>query len=181
MTVWQIDTAHSSANFSVKHMMVSTVRGSFELVGGTIHFDPANPAQASVEAQVSTATVNTGVKDRDAHLRSGDFFDVENYPHMSFKSTGIKLNPDNTSGILSGELTIRDVTRPVEIRVEFLGEMSSPFGDHRAGFTGETTINREDFGLNWNQILEAGGVLVSREVKISLDVQAIKVPETANA
>lgn len=180
MATWKIDGAHTSANFSVRHMMVTTVRGNFDDVSGAIEFDPANPAAASVEANINAASINTGVNDRDNHLRSGDFFDVAQFPTITFKSTGLKLS-DNTSGVLTGDLTIRNVTKSVNLDVEFLGEQNSPFGDKRVGFSANTKINREEFGLTWNVALEAGGVLVSKDIKIELDVQAILVTEQTPA
>lgn len=177
---WKIDSAHSVASFAVKHMMISTVRGSFENLQGTLEWDPANRGVASIQATIDATTVNTGVRDRDAHLRSADFFNVEQFPVLSFVSTGFTLKGDN-NGVLVGDLTIAGVTKSVEIAVEFNGEGVNPWGEKRVGFVGETKINREDFGLMWNQALEAGGVLVSREVKITLDVQANLVTEAAPA
>jgi polyisoprenoid-binding protein YceI len=180
MAVWNFDKTHSSANFSVRHMMVTTVRGSFSDMDGVLNFDPANPAAASVEATIKAASINTGVADRDNHLRSADFFDVEKFPTLTFKSTSVKLN-DNNSGVVTGDLTIKDVTRPVTLEVEYLGEQPSPFGDRRVGFSATTKINREDFGLTWNVALETGGVLVSKDIKIELDLQAVLATETASA
>lgn len=175
MAQWKIDPAHSSADFTVRHMMVTNVRGTFDTVNGVIDFDPQNPQAASVEATIETATISTRAADRDNHLRSADFFDVENYPHMTFKSTRVEGNA--SSARIYGDLTIRDITRPVVLEAEFMGEAASPFGDQRAGFTATTKIKREDFNLTWNVALEAGGVLVGSEVKIELDVQAILVTE----
>ncbi len=178
MAVWKFDPTHSTISFSVRHMMVTTVRGTFSDLSGTLHFDPADRAASSVEATIGVASINTGVADRDNHLRSADFFDVEKFPTMTFKSTALTLN-DDTHGVLVGELTIRDVTKTVSIDVEFLGESVNPF-DHskRAGFSGTTKINREDFGLTWNVMLETGGVLVGKDIKIELDVQAVLASET---
>lgn len=173
MATWNIDPTHSSADFTVRHMMVSNVRGGFDVVGGQITFDPENPANASVDVTIDVSTINTGVEDRDNHLRSADFFDVETYPTLTFKSTDVTLTGDDTANV-TGDLTIRDVTRSVVLQVEFLGSGQSPFGDTRAGFEGTANINREDFGLTWNQALETGGVLVGKDIKISLDVQGIR-------
>lgn len=180
MAIWNIDPAHTQVNFSVKHMMVSTVRGTFSDVNGSIQFDPANPASGSVEVTIDPNTIYTGAADRDNHLRSPDFFDVVNYPTVSFKSTTVQVTGDN-KGKISGDLTIRDVTKPVTLDVTFDGEGVDPWGNKRVGFTGETQINREDFGLTWNQALEAGGVLVGKDIKLSLEVQAVlaSVTETA--
>jgi polyisoprenoid-binding protein YceI len=177
---WKIDSAHTTASFSVKHMMITTVRGTFDNISGTLTWDPANRASASVEAQIEAATVNTGMPDRDNHLRSADFFNVEQHPYITFRSTAFTLK-DEDHGVLVGELSIAGVTRTVELSVSFDGEGVNPWGMRVAGFTAETKINREDFGLTWNQVLEAGGVLVSKEVKITLDVQAALVTEGAAA
>lgn len=180
MAQWNIDSYHSGASFSVRHMMVTTVRGGFQKVSGTLNFDPANPAAASVEADIDAASISTGVNDRDNHLRSADFLDAANFPTLHFKSTGVTLTGDNTADI-TGDLTIRDVTRPVVIKGEFLGTHKGMDGQDRAGFTGTTRINREDFGLTWNVALEAGGWLVGKEVTIALDVEAVPVKELATA
>lgn len=180
MAQWKLDQAHTQANFNVRHMMVTTVRGSLGAVSGTITFDPDTPAISAVEATIDVAGISTGVEDRDNHLRSGDFFDVENYPHIVFKSTDVEVL-NNGEANITGDLTIRDVTKPVTLKVEYLGSGNSPFGDTRAGFEATTSINREDFGLTWNQALESGGVLVGKDVKISLDVQAILVTKEETA
>ena len=180
MAQWTFDPAHSSTNFTVRHMMVTNVRGSLGAISGTLNVDPENPAESSVEASIDVAGINTGVADRDGHLRSADFFEVEKYPNITFKSTGVEVTGDNTAKI-TGDLTIRDVTNTVVLNAEFLGQGGSPFGDTRAGFEATATIDREAFGLTWNQALEAGGVLVGKDIKISLDVQTILVTETANA
>jgi len=176
---WKIDSAHTTASFMVKHMMITTVRGTFDNISGTLTWDPANRAEAAVEAQIEAATVNTGMPDRDNHLRSADFFNVAEHPHITFRSTGFTLRDEN-SGVLVGDLTIAGVTRSVELTVSFDGQGVNPWGMHVVGFTAETKINREDFGLVWNQALEAGGVLVSKEVRIALDVQASLVTEAAS-
>lgn len=180
MTQWNIDAAHSSADFTVKHMMISTVRGSFSDVAGVISFDPENPGAASVEATINVTSIDTGMADRDNHLRSADFFNVETYPTITFKSTGVRAGSASEASI-TGDLTIAGVTREVTMEVEFNGTGKNPYGMTVAGFAASTKINREDFGLTWNVALEAGGVLVSKEVKIMLDVQAVLVTETANA
>lgn len=176
MTTWNIDTAHSAVNFAVKHMMVTTVRGSFSGVVGVIAFDPQNPAASSVEVEIDAASIYTGILDRDNHLRSGDFFDAENHPKVTFKSSKVELRGES-SGKISGDLTIRGITRPVVLDVEFLGEDTAPWGETRIGFEASTKINREDWNLTWNQALESGGVLVGKEVRLSIDVQAARVVE----
>lgn len=172
MATWNFDPTHSSADFSVRHMMVSTVRGGFKAVNGTLEFDPNNKAIASVEATIdATSLATTGVADRDAHLRSADFLDVENYPTLTFKSTAVELTGEDTAKV-TGDLTIRDVTKPVVLDVEFLGQAKSPYGHDVIGFQAETKINREDFGLTWNMALEAGGFMVGKDIKIELSVEA---------
>jgi polyisoprenoid-binding protein YceI len=180
MTVWTLDPAHSVAAFSARHMMVATVRGQFKSVSGTIDFDPANPAAASVEAAIDAASIETGVADRDNHLRSADFLDAANYPTITFKSTRVEPTGENTARVY-GDLTIRGTTRPVEVDAELLGVVNGMDGKPRAGFNGTLAINREDWGLTWNVAIEAGGVLVGKEVKITLDVEAMPVAETASA
>lgn len=181
MATWKLDPSHTAAEFSARHMMITTVRGGFRNISGTLEFDPANPAAASVEVVIQTADMtSTGLADRDEHLKSQDFLDVANYPTITFKSTRVEPLSDQRAKIY-GDLTIRDVTRAVVLDAEYLGVAASPWGDQRAGFTGSVTINREDFGLTWNVALEAGGWLVSRDVKIALDVEAIKVTEEVPA
>ncbi|NJL93416.1 MAG: polyisoprenoid-binding protein [Anaerolineae bacterium] len=180
MARWKIDVPHTLVEFSVRHMMVTTVRGSFERFDGFMDFDAENPANSYVEVQIETASINTRTADRDAHLRSGDFFEAEKHPHMIFKSNKIEITGEN-SGKIYGDLTIRDVTRPVVLEVEHFGQGTNPYGMQVAGFGATTSINREDFGLTWNQALEAGGVLVSKDVRMELNVQAVLQTETAPA
>lgn len=180
MAVWNLDPNHTLAEFSVRHMMVTTVKGRFEKVSGTVHFDPQNPAASSVEAVIEAASINTGVHDRDNHLRSADFFDVAKYPQITFKSTNIQITGDN-EGKITGDLTIHGITRPVTLEVEYFGENVNPYGHTVIGFSAATKINREDFDLTWNVALETGGVLVGKDIKISLDVEAIKIAEVQPA
>jgi polyisoprenoid-binding protein YceI len=180
MASYKLDTTHTATNFTVRHMMVTNVRGGFDKVSGTLEFDAANPIASSVEVIIEAASVNTGVLDRDNHLRSADFFEVEKYPNITFKSTKVEALSD-THAKVTGDLTIRDVTKSVVLDVEFLGQTASPFGDTRAGFEATANINREDFGLGWNVALEAGGVLVGKEIKLNIDAEAILVTETASA
>jgi polyisoprenoid-binding protein YceI len=172
MALWIFDPAHTSAEFSARHMMVTTVRGKFEKVSGTLEFDPANPTAASVEARIDAASLNTGVADRDNHLRSADFLDVANYPTITFKSTKIEMTGENEARI-TGDLTIRGVTRPVVIDAEYLGQGKNPWGKTVAGFSGRAKINREDWGLTWNVALETGGWLVGKDINITLEAEAI--------
>jgi polyisoprenoid-binding protein YceI len=169
---WTIDPSHTRLGFVARHAMVTKVRGQFEEFAGTLVIDAANPTGSSANVTVQLASVNTGSPDRDAHLRGADFFDVETNKEMSFASTGVKQDGDQF--VMLGDLTIKGVTRPVELELEPTGVATDPFGNVRAGFEGEAEISRKDFGLTWNVALEAGGVLVSDKIKIQLDVSAIK-------
>ena len=169
---WTIDPSHTRVGFVARHAMVTKVRGAFEDVAGTIVVDGRNPSGSTASVAVQLASVNTGSPDRDAHLRSPDFFDVAVNKEMTFASTTVKQDGD--SFVLLGDLTIKGVTRPVEIEFEPTGVATDPFGNVRAGFEGEAELSRKEFGLVWNVALEAGGVLVSDKIKIQLDVSAIK-------
>ena len=171
-TTWNIDTAHSVLEFSVKHMMFTTAKGRFNEFAGTIQYDPQNPANSSVEVTINPASINTNTADRDAHLRSADFFDVETYPEASYRSTSVRAKGDDL--VIEGELTIKGITRPVTLEAEYQGAGVNPWGVEVAGFEAKGKFSRKDFGLNWNQALESGGVLVSDEVKLNLAVQAAK-------
>ena len=170
---WTIDPTHTRLGFVARHAMVTKVRGSFTDFAGSLTLDGAHPGASSATVTVQMASVESGTADRDAHLTSADFFDVETYPTMSFASTAVKQT-DGDEFVLLGDLTIKDVTRPVEIEVELDGIVTDPFGNTRAGFEGEAEISRKDFGLTWNVPLDAGGVLVSDKIKIQLDVSATK-------
>jgi polyisoprenoid-binding protein YceI len=172
-TTYAIDPAHSQIGFAVKHMMFSTVRGNFRGFEGTIVVDNANPANSSVHVTIDASTITTGDVKRDEHLRSADFFDVEQYPTIEFKSVSVDFkSPDDFKVI--GELTMHGVTRPVTIEAEQTGEGTNPWGVDVAGFEGSTKINRKDFGLNWNAALEKGGVLVGDDIKINLELEVAK-------
>ncbi len=171
-TVWQFDPAHSSAEFAVRHMMVSTVKGSFKTLSGSIRFDESYPERSRVEAEIDAASIDTGVADRDTHLRSADFFDVARFARITFRSTGIQADGD--SGKLQGDLTIHGVTKAVTLDVAYLGEVKDPWGSRRRGYTAETTLNRKDFGMTWNMVLDAGGVLVGDKVKVTLNLEAVE-------
>jgi len=178
MANWQIDSAHTLAAFTVRHMMVSNVRSAFQKVTGTLVYDAANPNASSVEVTIPVASMaTTGDEKRDQHLQSPDFLDAANYPTMTFKSTRVEVDADGVNGKVYGNLTIKDVTREVVLNVEKLGESKSPWGQQVVGFTGSTKINREDFGLTWNVALETGGWLVAKEIKIELEVEAILIVE----
>jgi polyisoprenoid-binding protein YceI len=166
---WQIDPAHTSVEFVGRHLMVTKVRGSFSEVAGTVTVGD-DPLDSAVSVTIGTGSVSTGSQDRDGHLVSPDFFDVENYPEMTFVSTGVRANGD--AWILEGDLTIKGVTRPVSLNFEFTGIVDDPWGNSKAGFSASTEILREEWGLNWNVALESGGVLVSKKISIETEVQA---------
>lgn len=167
-----IDPTHSEIGFSARHAMVTKVRGSFTEFSGTASSEEnLNNAQINVEIDVNS--VDTRNSDRDGHLRTGDFFETEKYPKITFKSTDIKAKDDETLEV-TGDLTIKDVTKPVTIDFEFNGEAVDPFGNTRVGFEGQTTINRKDFGLNFQAALDTGGVLVSEKITLNFDISAIK-------
>jgi polyisoprenoid-binding protein YceI len=175
-TTWELDPAHTVVEFSAKHMMITTVKGRFTDVTGVIHADEADRSHSSVEATIKTASIDTRTEGRDQHLRSADFLDVENHPDITFKST--REEPVDAEHFhVTGDLTIRGTTRPVTLKATFEGRGKDPWGGERAGFSATTKIDRRDFGLTWNQALETGGVLVSNEIKISIDVQAVKKAE----
>jgi polyisoprenoid-binding protein YceI len=177
---WHIDASHSEIQFSARHMMISTVRGRFNQFSGTIEADERNPTGAQVHVEIDAASLDTGDEKRDAHLRSPDFLNVEQYPKLIFNSTKIE-RLDATHGRLYGDLTIRDVTKPVVLDVEYAGMAKSPWGTTSAGFSAETRINRKDWGLNWNVALETGGWLVSDEIRVSIEVELVKQVEQAEA
>jgi polyisoprenoid-binding protein YceI len=177
---WMIDSAHTEANFSVRHMMISNVRGQFEKVAGAVEFDEANPANTRVDVQIEAASVNTREEKRDAHLKSPDFFDAEKYPYLTFKSKRVEVK-DATHARLIGDLTIRAVTKEVALDVEYNGSAKSPWGTLSAGFSARTTIKRKDWDLNWNVALETGGWLVGDDVHISIELEIVQQPETAPA
>ena len=165
---WVLDPAHSEVTFSVRHMMISKVRGTFGMKSATI-VAPENPLEATVEASVDVTSVDTKDEGRDQHLRSAEFFDVETYPTMDFRSTGVRL--EDGDFLVDGDLTIRGITKPATFALDFGGFGTDPWGNYKAGATAKTVINREDFGLTWNAALETGGVLVGKDVTIELDLQ----------
>lgn len=172
-TTWTIDPAHTLIEFSTKHMMFTTVKGRFAGIDGTITLDEVNPDQSSAQAVVDATSVDTRAEQRDVHLKSADFFDVEKYPTITFTSTRVEVE-GNEHAKVTGDLTIKDAARPVTLDVTLNGYGKNPYGQEIAGFTAETTINRKDFGLNWNVALEAGGMLVGDTIKISLEIQAAR-------
>ena len=174
ITTWNIDPAHSVAEFKVKHMMISNVKGHFTKVSGALTFDESNLAKSNVETVIEAASLETRDAQRDAHLKSADFFDVEKFPTLSFKSTNINILRDGELAV-EGDLTIRGVTRKVVFSVEGpTPPAKDPWGNTRVAVSATTKINRKDFGLTWNAALETGGILVGDEVTITLDVQFVK-------
>jgi polyisoprenoid-binding protein YceI len=165
---WKIDTAHSVVGFSVRHMMVSKVRGRFEKFDATLTV-PADPAQASVEAVIDAGSINTDNADRDNHVRSKDFFDAENFPEFTFRSTGLVAKGEDF--VLKGELSIKGNTRPVELNLEFNGSTVDPYGLDRAGFTASTTISRKEFGVDIEMPMESGGVVIGDKITIDIDAE----------
>jgi polyisoprenoid-binding protein YceI len=169
---WNIDAAHSGIHFSIRHM-VSKVRGRFTKLTGTIDVDDDDLTRSSVEVTIDASSIDTGTPQRDAHLRSPDFFDVEKFPELRFRSTGIERLDDVRYRVV-GELTIRDVTRAVVLDVEYGGRGKDPWGNERIGLVARTALDRKDFGLKWNQVLEVGGFLVGDRVDVELEVQAVR-------
>jgi polyisoprenoid-binding protein YceI len=168
---YQIDKVHSEVGFEVRHLLTK-VRGHFSDFAGTIAFDEQDPTSAEVDVTIQAASIDTHTADRDAHLRGTDFFDVEKYPTLSFKSVAVTPRGESSFDVV-GDLTIHGVTKQITLPVSYLGRAKDPWGHERAGFEAELTINRKDFGLNWNAALETGGFLVGDTVKISLSVQAV--------
>lgn len=172
-TAWAIDAAHSNVEFSVKHMMISTVKGAFQTVEGTVNWDGQNFETASVEARIDSSSITTFNEMRDGHLRTNDFFNAEQWPDMTFKSTRVEPDGDGEFKV-HGDLTIRDVTKPVVLDTEFDGLMEKDaYGKRRAAFSATTNINRKEYGVSYNQVLEAGGVGISDKVKITLHIAAV--------
>lgn len=177
---WFIDPAHTRATFTARHMMIANVHGQFNQVEGVVDFNEADPTKSTVDVKIAAASIDTREEKRDTHLKSQDFLEVEKYPYLLFKSTKAEKTGENT-GRLRGNLTIRDVTRPVVLDVEYNGQAKTPWGSVNAGFTASTKIYRKDWGLNWNVALETGGWLVGDIVTINLEVEIVKQAETALA
>ena len=169
---WTIDPVHSNIQFIARHMMISKVRGTFREFVGTIEI-AEDPTQSSVEATIWAASIDTGDPNRDEHLRSEDFLDVQRYPEIRYRSTLVQPAEDDHWRV-DGDLTIRGVTRPVSLLVEFCGVATDPWGNARAGFLGMTEINRDDFDITWNQALETGGFILGKGVKVEIDVEAVR-------
>jgi polyisoprenoid-binding protein YceI len=169
---WNIDPAHSSITFSVRHLMIAKVRGTFTKWQARLDYNDSNPALTKIEARIDAASIDTKEAQRDAHLRSPDFLDVEKFPELVFTSR--EITRDGEDYVLAGDLAIHGVTKPVRLQVESLGTTKDPWGNQRMGFAAKTALNRKDFGLHWNQALEAGGVLVGEKVEIEVDVELVK-------
>lgn len=173
---WEIDSSHSSVHFSVRHLVIAKVRGTFARWSGTVQVPDGDFSKGTVSVTIDASSINTGVDQRDAHLKSADFFDVEQYPELSF--VGKRVEPRSKTEIdVVGDLTIKGVTREVILRVEQHGEAKDPWGNLRAAFTAKTSIDRKDFGLTWNQALETGGVMVGDRVEIEAEIEAVKQVE----
>ena len=173
---WQIDPAHSQIEFSVRHMMISNLRGRFEQFTGTVEFDEGDPTRSTVEVRIEAASIYTKEAQRDGHLKSADFLDAEHYPYLYFKSKRVE-KLDDTHGRIIGDLIIRDMTREVALEVEYAGQAKSPWGTISAGFSATATLNRKDWGVQWNQLLETGGVLVGDQMNISIEIELVKQPD----
>ena len=169
---WVVDPAHSTVEFQVRHMGIATVKGQFTEFAGSAHVDTANPANSKVEVSIVANSINTGQQQRDDHLRSGDFFESEQYPDITFTSTDVTRDGDEWT--ITGDLTIKGVSRSISVPFEFAGSAQDPFGNTRIGVEGAAPLNRKDWGLTWNAALETGGVLVSEKIKLEFDVSAIK-------
>jgi polyisoprenoid-binding protein YceI len=175
---YAIDPAHSSVGFVARHAMVTKVRGSFTEFDGSGFFDVDHPGNSHLELVIKAESINTGNADRDGHLRSNDFFAMDEYPTISFRSTSVEKTGDAEYRVV-GDLTIKGVTKSVTVDFDYTGAAVDPFGNHRIGFEGKTTINRKDWGVNWNAALEAGGVLVSEKVTLEFEVSAIRKADNA--
>src|SRR5215218_5114911 len=168
---YAVDVSHSRLGFSARYAMVTTVRGAFKDFEGTAHVDTANPAASKVELTIKADSIDTGVADRDAHLRGADFFEIEQHPEITFSSTNVERDGDDWT--ITGDLTIKGITKEIAVEFESTGSARDPFGNLRIGFEGRTTLSRKDWGLTWNAALETGGFLVSDKVKLEFDISAI--------
>ena len=175
-TTWQIDPTHSAVEFAVKHMMFTTVRGRFKDVKGTVEVDEKNPDRSVIDVEIAAASIDTGTADRDAHLRSADFLDVENHPTITFRSRRVEgaMKKEGDKFTVVGDLTIRGTKMEVMLEAEYEGTGKDPWGGTRGGARATAKIDRRDWGLKWNQALETGGILVANEVRIEIEVQAVK-------
>ncbi len=172
-TTWKLDPSHTLVEFSAKHLMITTVKGRITDLEGTIYIDEGDPTNSSVEVSLKAASLDTRTDQRDQHLRSADFLDAEKYPEIKFRST--RIEGDKEEFKIRGDLTIRGVTKQITLDARFEGETKDPWGGERAGFSATGKIDRRDFGLTWNQVLETGGVVVGNDIKISVEAEAVKV------
>jgi len=172
-STWTIDPTHSIVEFAVKHLVVTTVKGRFRELEGTLQIDEGHPENSRVTASVDVASIDTNVADRDAHLRSDDFFNAEKYPKITFQSTRVE-RVDDANYRVHGDLTIRNVTRQVVLDTEFEGEVDDPWGNQRAAFTATTQMSRKEFAVRWNELMETGGAIVGDNVKVSLNIEAVR-------
>ncbi len=180
LTTYEIDPTHSGVHFSIRHLMIANVRGSFQSVKGTLRYDPENLSQSGIEAEIDVNSINTSDEKRDGHLKSPDFFDVAQYPHMSFVSKQVESISEGEFRV-TGDLTLHGVTKPVVLMIDEISpESKDPWGKMRIAASAKGKINRKDFGLTWSAPLETGGVMLGDEVKIELDIQAVKA-ETSPA
>ncbi len=175
---WQIDPVHSCIHFSIRHMVVSRIHGRFTKWGGTIQLDDQNPAASQVEVHIDASSIDTNDANRDGHLKADSFFDVAKYPEITFKSTKVEATGKDQFRV-TGDLTLRGVTKPVTLDVEHGGSVKDPWGNQRGGFSVKGTINRNDFGVSFNAVLEAGGVALGDKVDFSIDIEATKVMQAA--
>lgn len=170
---WEIDSSHSGIHFSVRHMVLAKVRGQFSRWSGTIEVPGGDLSGASVQVTIDASSLETGVADRDAHLKSADFFDVATYPEITFKGDRVRMQGSDNLRV-AGRLTMHGVTREVELEVEYAGRTQDPWGNERSGFTAKASVNRADFGLTWNQVLETGGLVVGERVDLEFEIEAVK-------
>ncbi|MGE0359793.1 MAG: YceI family protein [Vicinamibacterales bacterium] len=173
---WEIDSSHSGIHFSVRHLVIAKVRGQFGRWSGAVVVPDGDFSQATVEATIDTSSIETGVADRDTHLKSADFFDVAQFPDATFKSSGIEKRGDDYR--LVGQLTLKGISREIALDVESLGTVKDPWGNQRAAFSARTTLDRKAFGLGWNQVLETGGVMVGDTVTLEIEVEAVRQAAT---
>jgi polyisoprenoid-binding protein YceI len=177
MASWNIDNAHSAIHFTVRHMMFAKVRGRFSKWSAELDLKADDLTQSKVSADIDVGSITTGEPDRDTHLKSGDFFDAEKFPKIKFESRSVKKQGDHY--VLTGDLTIRDVTRSIDLEVEELGRGKDPWGNQRVGFSAKGQVNRKDFGLKWNQALETGGVLIGEKVEIEIETEVVQKSQAA--
>jgi polyisoprenoid-binding protein YceI len=177
---WEIDSSHSGIHFAVRHLVIAKVRGQFGRWSGTVVVPDGDFGRASVDVTIDASSIETGVADRDAHLKSADFFDVATYPEITFRTDRVESLAAGRLGLV-GRLTMRDATREVQFEVEPHGQMTDPWGHQRAAFTARTAVNRKDFGLTWNQVLETGGVAVGDRVEIEIDLEIVQQAAQAAA